>query len=224
MPPSDYVPKLYEVPPEPGAPLRPHTVAATAPSADTLVPTNPLPLTFADLAVLLIGVALLVWALTAELPLIVLVLASAITVVGVLLPLRKLARRPAAAVTSTHTANGHAPDQPLLLDLADPTTARLGGAYRSLATAVAGQDGPFAEAALVAGHRTLVEAADLVQGRPPAGLDELDQLDQRSTAMGALTAAIRAHPDPLPLPPAPVDGSDALPALGDLHAALTAAS
>jgi hypothetical protein len=223
MPPTNYEPRLVEVPPEPGAPLVPY---APAPGAD---PGSPRPSTaggpgfgFADLAPLILGAVLLVWALVASWPGWVLVVASVLVVIGLVLQVRKLAMwrravaRPAAIPELTSRSDPDSP--PLLLDLADPTTARLVGAYRSLVTTLAGREGPFADAAVVAAHGALAETATLVEGRPPVTLTDVEQLDARSAAVEHLVAAVRQTPGGLPQPlPADDRPRDPVAALDHLH-------
>ena len=133
------------------------------------------------------------WALAAGLPKFVVVLASIITVIGFVLPLRKLSRRPSRppVATTASPSGGDDGPPPLLLDLADPTSLRLANAYRALLRDAMVDDDDLTAAAVAAGHQAVCEAAQLVQGRPPANLAELDQLDRRSEAMEHLRAALR---------------------------------
>lgn len=200
MPPTGYVPKLVVVPAEPGAPLVPYEPPAG--SAPVGARPGGLQVGPGDFALLVLGAAMLVFALVAELPLIVLVLASIVTVVGFVLPLRKLLGRRdhrAPRVATSNGSNGHTTPEVLLLDLADPTSMRLAGAYRSLVAAAAlrGADPAGAEA-VAAGHRALCEAAELLDGRRPANLTELDEVDRRSAAIEQAAASLRASPAPDP--------------------------
>ena len=69
---------------------------------------------------------------------------------------------------------------------------RLAGAYRSLLAAAAlHHDDAESLTALAAGHRSLCEAAELLDGRPPANLRQLDEIDRRSEAIEDATAALR---------------------------------
>ena len=70
---------------------------------------------------------------------------------------------------------------------------RLAGAYRSLLTAaVLHGDDAEAATALAAGHRSLSEAAELLDGRPPSNLRQLDEVDRRSQAIEEAAASLRA--------------------------------
>ena len=189
MPPSGYVPKLVVVPTVPGDPLEPYEAPAGLGASTSARPTPQFGL--ADFALLVLGAATLVWALVAGLPVLVLVLASIVTLVGFLLPVRKLfggepAREPRSITTGAEPV--------LLLDLADPTSMRLAGAYRSLVTAATLHgDDEAAATAIAAGHRALCEAAELLGGRPPANLAELDEVDRSSQAMEQAAATLRRH-------------------------------
>jgi hypothetical protein len=213
MPPSNYVPKLVQVPAEPG-PLVPYTAAASTRSlgaARRPGSSDAFPVGALDLVLLFVGAAVLVWGLAVDAPAFVLVVASVVTIVGFLLPLRKLALRrshpvprPAAALDGPPAAG----EEPvLLLDLADPTSNRLAGAYRRLLATVAGRDDLVALEAAGAAHAAVGEAAALVDGRPPVSLADLDQLDQRSEAMERLATLLATRPvEALALPPiAPAD-------------------
>jgi hypothetical protein len=212
MPPSNYVPKLVRVPDEPG-PLVPYTPPASSRSAASgrrPGSSDAFPVGALDLLLLFVGAAVLVWGLAVGAPTLVLVVASVVTIVGFLLPLRKLARRRSAPAASMRLADDAVPPgegSVLLIDLADPTSNRLAGAYRRLLATVAGRDDLVALEAAGAAHAAIGEAAALVDGRPPASLAELDQLDQRSAAMERLATLLSARPvDALSLPP--IDPTD----------------
>lgn len=193
MPPTGYVPKLVVVPAEPGAPLVPYE----PPPGRASVGAGPggLQVGPGDFALLVLGAAMLVAALVAGLPLIVLVLASIVTVVGFVLPLRKLFGRRDNRASRVAASNGDTAPDVLLLDLADPTSMRLAGAYRSLVAAAAlHDDGAAGAEAVAAGHRALREAAELLDGRRPANLSELDEVDRRSAAIEQAAASLRTTP------------------------------
>jgi hypothetical protein len=150
-----------------------------------------------DLVLLFVGAAVLVWGLAVGAPAFVLVVASVVTIVGFLLPLRKLARRRGSHTGSTPVDADARPvgEEPLLLlDLADPTSNRLAGAYRRLLATVTGRDDLVALEAAGAAHAAVGEAAMLVEGRPPVSLADLDHLDQRSEAMERLATLLAARP------------------------------
>ena len=142
----------------------------------------------------MLGAAVLVWALVAGLPTVVLVLASIVTLVGFVLPLRKLFDRDARRAEPTPPPTVDAEPRPCCSTsptrprCASPApTARCSPPPSSTATT------PSRPTALAAGHRALREAAELLDGRPPANLRQLEEVDRRSEAIEEAAASLRAR-------------------------------
>jgi hypothetical protein len=143
-----------------------------------------------DAGLLVAGATLLAVGLAAGAPSFVIIAGVAALTLGCVLPLRSAWRRVAAGRRSRRRADLLAVGVPV--DVSSPTTSRLVAAYETLL----GLDGVYdgGGAAVAAAHGALLEAATLLGGRAPALDREREYVERRTTAIEALTEALRPLP------------------------------
>jgi hypothetical protein len=141
---------------------------------------------------------------------------AGLAALGCVLPARALWRRAAdrrrARAQASILARGTA------LDVSAPATARLAAAYGDLLVAAQAADADVAGAAIAAAHGAVLEVATL-SGETPPSAGEVAYVEQRTDAVRALAAELRAD-----AAPAPADVPGAAPrAATDRRAALVEA-
>lgn len=133
-----------------------------------------------DIALVVIGCALIGWRVFAGGPTILLVIGLIALILGCVLPARSLWRR----MRSRSIARG------LPLQVSPPVDS-LVRAYDAL---VGSATLPEGRSAVAAAHSALVEVASLLNGRTPATAAERAYIQQRTEAIKQLTEALQGNP------------------------------
>jgi len=141
-----------------------------------------------DAALVVAGVALLLWALLGDRPGFVVVLGVVALGVGGILPVRAGWRRAGQARARRRRQGRLA--RGVALDVSLPSARRLVRAYESLLDAESSDGADASEGAVVAAHGALLEAASLLQGRAPASDREHEYVERRADAIEALAATL----------------------------------
>lgn len=142
-----------------------------------------------DVLLVVVGVGLILWARLALHSDAITALGAICLFLGSVLPLRSTWRafkrwrqaRRRAAVTSRGPA----------LDVTDPLTRRLAGAYKALLEASTLPGAPLKVEAPRAGLTAVTEVGSLLGGRPPSTFAEREYVEKRTAAIERLTKTLR---------------------------------
>ncbi len=143
-----------------------------------------------DIALLVIGAALIGWWVISGASGPGLVLGAISIVLGLALPARNALRAANRRWTRAQDRRRMRTGYPL--DAGDQAIGALVGAYEGILKTVGRQDARFGDEALGAAHRALVAVASLLETRRPTAPAELDYVKQRATAVKRLGASLKA--------------------------------
>ncbi len=142
-----------------------------------------------DVALLVGGVLLTLWALLSGASGLLTALGIGLIALGLALPARSVLRayRARRVIASRRRAAGTG----LLLDVSHPSTSALAQSYGDLLEVARLPGARNETAATGAAHRAVVEAASLLEGRPPAVPAEIDYVTKRADAIQSLADEMR---------------------------------
>jgi len=138
------------------------------------------------------GLALAIWGWLSAASLIVMLVAGLLILLGAALParsaLRAYHRRRLARQRRREAAEGYP------LDISDPSVAALVTAYEEVLAVAARSGSELAEPATVAAHLAVLEAAGVLEGRPPVGEADRGYVDARTTAIASVARQLSLAP------------------------------
>jgi len=145
-----------------------------------------------DVVLILAGAALLAWAWLTAAAVGVFVIAVLLLVLGLALPtraaLRAYHRRRLVKERRAELDDGYR------LDVSDPSVAELVAAYESVLEIAARTRSDLAEPSVVASHLAVVEAAAMLDGRPPIAEADRRYVDTRTAAMTKVAHGLSLAP------------------------------
>lgn len=142
-----------------------------------------------DVTLVVLGAAITVWALVAGLSWVILAIGLGLVLLGVALPARSvlIAVRARRAMARRRRAF----EQGYPLDLSSPSTSALAQRYSELLEVARLPGTQHPAESVAAAHQAVIEVASLLQGEPPRAPAEIDYVERRAMALGALVEALR---------------------------------
>ena len=141
-----------------------------------------------DVALLVAGAGLVAWSIATDAQGLAFPLGVVLAILGLALPARSVVR--AGQRGTRKRTFRRASRDGYVLDVSDPLTASLAGAYGRVVVWVDGQPERAARATLEAAHLAMVEVATLLDGRRPTAPAEIRYVERRRDALRDTAAAL----------------------------------